>query len=116
MLRAFHLPDEGSPWQTRSNGVKRRESIAKKFKRKWEDLFFSFGLHFQYVGMSLKLGAPAKKEEEKKEREFTDKEKKQEKCLRLWADPSAWQTGEVTVAVFGIFEIRHKKTQKNKMV
>lgn len=80
-------------------------------------LFFSFGLHFQYVGMSLKLGAPAKKEEGKKrEREFTDREKKQEKCLRLWADLSAWQIGEVTVAVFGIFEIRHKKTQKNKMV
>lgn len=35
--------------------------------------------------------------------------KKQEKCLRLLADLSAWQIGEVTVAVFGIFEIHQKK-------
>lgn len=75
MLRAFHLPDEGSPWQTQSNGVKRGESIFKKFKTKWEDifLFFFFGLRFQYVGMSLKLNAPAKKGK------FTDKKKEKEK-------------------------------------
>lgn len=37
MLRAFHLPDEGSPWQTQSNGAKRRKSIFKK-----EDFFLVF--------------------------------------------------------------------------
>lgn len=41
------------------------------------------------------------------------KKKKQEKCLRLLADLSAWQIGEVTVAVFGIFKIRQKKKKKN---
>lgn len=40
----------------------------------------------------------------------------QEKCLRLLADLSAWQIGEVTVAVFGIFEIRHKKKEKRNGV
>lgn len=59
--------------------------------------------------MSLKLTAPSKNGK------FTDKEKKkQEKCLRLLADLSAWQIGEVTVAVFGIFEIHQKKRKKRK--
>lgn len=71
-------------------------------------LLFFFGLHFQYVGMSLKLTAPAKNGK------FTDNEKKQEKCLRLLADLSAWQIGEVTVEVFGIFEIRQKKKKERK--
>lgn len=62
--------------------------------------------------MSLKLTAPEKKNKTGK---FTGKEKTQEKCLRLLADLSAWQIGKVTVAVFGIFEIHHKK-RKNKMV
>lgn len=87
-----------------SNGAKRGENIFKKFKIKREDIFF--GLHIQYVGMSLKLTAPAKMEK------FTDKEKKQEKCLRLLSDLSAWQIGEVTVAVFGILEILQKKKEK----
>lgn len=42
------------------------------------------------------------------------KKKKQEKCLGLLADLSAWQIGEVTVAVFGIFEIHQKKKKKNE--
>lgn len=96
MLRAFHLHNEGSPWQTQSNGVKRKHLLKNSNQN---EKTFSFGLHFQYFGMSLKLTAPAKKKGK-----FTDKEKKkQEKCLRLLADLSAWQIGEVTVAVFGIF-------------
>lgn len=42
------------------------------------------------------------------------KRKKQDKCPRLLAHLSAWQIGEVTVAVFGIFEIRHKKKKRKK--
>lgn len=42
------------------------------------------------------------------------KKKKQEKCLGLLADLSAWQIGEVTVAVFGIFEIHQKRKKKKK--
>lgn len=62
--------------------------------------------------MSLKLNAPAKNRESSLIRKKKKKKKKQEKCLRLRADLSAWQIGEVTVAVFGIFEIRHKKKKK----
>lgn len=58
--------------------------------------------------MSLKLTAPAKNGK------FTDKEKKQEKCLRLLADLSAWQIGEVTLAVFGIFKIRQEKKKEKQ--
>lgn len=95
MLRAFHLHNEGSPWQTQSNGVKRKHLLKNSNQN---EKTFSFGLHFQYFGMSLKLTAPAKKKESSQIRK-----KKQEKCLRLLADLSAWQIGEVTVAVFGIF-------------
>lgn len=68
MLRAFHLHNEGSPWQTQSNGVKRKHLLKNSNQN---EKTFSFGLHFQYFGMSLKLTAPAKKKGK-----FTDKEKK----------------------------------------
>lgn len=42
------------------------------------------------------------------------KKKKQEKCLGLLADLSAWQIGEVTVAVFGIFEIHQEKKERER--
>lgn len=62
MLRAFLPPDEGNPSQTQSNGVNGRESIAKKIQKRMRRLlFFFFGLHFQYVGTSLKLTAPTEK-------------------------------------------------------
>lgn len=61
MLRAFHLPNEGSPWQTQSNGVKRRESIFKKFKTKWEDTFFWSS--FPVCWHELKAHCPRKKME-----------------------------------------------------
>lgn len=88
----------------------------KKNPKQNEKTYFFFGLHFQYVGMSLKLTAlPSQKKMEsslirKKEKE----KKKNQKCPRLLAHLSAWQIGEVTVAVFGIFEIRHKKKEKKK--
>lgn len=48
---------------------------------------------------------------------FTDEEERekrmQRKCLGLVANLSAWQKGEVTVAVFGIFKI-HKKKKRIK--
>lgn len=55
-----------------SNGVKRRESIFKKFKTKWEDIFFWSS--FPVCWHELKAHCPCKKR--KKKGKFTDKEKK----------------------------------------
>lgn len=73
----FNSPKQG---QSMANSVMEQrgeESSLKKNLDKMRRCFFSFfffsfffGLHFQYVGMSLKLTAPSKNGK------FTDKEKK----------------------------------------
>lgn len=109
MLRAFLPPDEGNPSQTQSNGVNGRESIAKKIQKRMRRLlFFFFGLHFQYVGTSLKLTAPTEKWKSPLMRGNVGEVPQ--------ADLSAWQIAEVTVEVFGIFRNppQKKKNEGNK--
>lgn len=108
MLRAFLPPDEGNPSQTQSNGVNGRESIAKKIQKRMRRLlFFFFGLHFQYVGTSLKLTAPTEKWKSPLMRGNVGEVPQ--------ADLSAWQIAEVTVEVFGIFRNPpQKKNEGNK--
>lgn len=87
----------------------------KKSKTKWEDFFF-FWSSFPVCWHELKAHCPAltKKMESSLIRKKEKEKKKNQKCPRLLAHLSAWQIGEVTVAVFGIFEIRHKKKKRKK--
>lgn len=73
--------------------------------------FFFFLVFILVCWHELKAHCPHKKIESSLIRK---EKKKQEKCLRLLADLSAWQTGEVTVAVFGIFKILQIKKRKTK--